>query len=406
MLQMTQQQKTILKNNKMKRNNMKNLKLLVLMIGGLFMTQYTFAQKGKITSAQLNLQDGKVLDAKKDIDAALMDAEIQKRVDAWTTKGDVYKQIYETKLFYTQNPNCLFDSKDAYMKAFELELNPKKQKNFSTPLNTLSGYLFNEGLNRFNNQKYDDSYLHFDASRVINEFLFSKAMVSTLDTNVIYATAISGANINKTEEVKPLFEKLITMNFDNPVIYETLAQIYEIQKNTEGLKSVVTKGLAKYPKNSNLQVYELNATLDGGDVKESIAKFEKAFTNDPTNASLAFNLGVLYDKTQDLEKTKEYYEKAISLKPEYGDAYFNLGVMYFNAGVAKNKEMNAVDDAKDKDGKIYTGLKAERDELFKKALPNLEKAYEIDPKNADYKSNLKKVYASMNMLEKAKALGE
>jgi tetratricopeptide (TPR) repeat protein len=385
---------------------MKNLKLLVLMIGGLFMTQHTFAQKGKITSAQLNLQDGRVMEAKKDIDAALMDAEIQKRVDAWTTKGDVYKQIYETKLYYTQNPNCLFDSKDAYMKAYELELNPKKQKNFSTPLNMLSGYLFNEGLNRFNNKKYDDSYLHFDASRVINEFLFSKAMVSTLDTNVIYATAISGANINKTEEVKPLFEKLITMNFDNPVIYETLAQIYEIQKNTEGLKSVVTKGLAKYPKNSNLQVYELNATLDGGDLKESISKFEKAFTNDPTNASLAFNLGVLYDKAQDPVKTKEFYDKAIAMKPDYGDAFFNLGVMFFNAGVAKNKEMNAVDDNKDKDGKIYAGLKAERDELFKKALPNLEKAYEIDPKSVDYKSNLKKVYASMNMLEKAKALGD
>jgi tetratricopeptide (TPR) repeat protein len=224
---------------------------------------------------------------------------------------------------------------------------------------------------------------------------------------LIYATAISGANINKTEEVKPLLEKLIAMDYDNPVIYETLAQVYEIQKNAEGLKSVVTKGLAKYPKNSNLQVYELNATLDGGDLKESISRsLRKRFTNDPTNASLAFNLGVLYDKSHESGKTKEYYEKAISLKPEYGDAYFNLGVMYFNAGVAKNKEMNAVDDAKDKDGKIYTGLKAERDELFKKALPNLEKAYEIDPKNADYKSNLKKVYASMNMLEKAKALGE
>ena len=196
------------------------------------------------------------------------------------------------------------------------------------------------------------------------------------------------------------------MDFDNPVIYETLAQVYELQKNEEGLKSVVTKGLAKYPKNSNLQVYELNATLDGGDLKESISKFEKAFTNDPTNASLAFNLGVLYDKAQDPVKTKEFYDKAIAMKPDYGDAFFNLGVMYFNAGVAKNKEMNAVDDAKDKDGKIYAGLKAERDELFKKALPNLEKAYEIDPKNVDYKSNLKKVYASMNMLEKAKALGE
>jgi thioredoxin-like negative regulator of GroEL len=61
---------------------------------------------------------------------------------------------------------------------------------------------------------------------------------------------------------------------------------------------------------------------------------------------------------------------------------------------------------KTKTEKSTQALKAERDELFKKALPNLEKAYEIDPKNADYKSNLKKVYASMNMLEKAKALGE
>jgi Flp pilus assembly protein TadD len=82
------------------------------------------------------------------------------------------------------------------------------------------------------------------------------------------------------------------MDYDNPVIYETLAQVYEIQKNAEGLKSVVTKGLAKYPKNSNLQVYELNATLDGGDLKESIEKFEKAMAGDPTNASFAFNLGV------------------------------------------------------------------------------------------------------------------
>ena len=68
--------------------------------------------------------------------------------------------------------------------------------------------------------------------------------------------------------------------------------------------------------------------------------------------------------------------------------------------------MNAVDDAKDKDGRIYAGLKAERDALFQQALPNLEKAYQVDPKNKEYKANLKKVYASMNMLEKAKALSD
>ena len=385
---------------------MKNFKLTVLMMGAMFLLQNTYAQKGKITSAQISISEGRVMDAKKDIDAALLDAEIQKRVDAWSTKGEVYKMIYETKIYYAQNPNCLFDSKDAYLKAYELETNPKKLKGYNTPLTNLTGYLFNEGLNRFNAKKYDDAYKHFEASRYINDFMFTKGMISNVDTNTIYATAMAGVNAEKTADALPLLEKLVAMNYDNSVVYETLAQIYETQNNKETLAKVVAKGLAKYPSNKNLQVYELNATLDGGDAQQSIDKFEKAFAGDPKNASLAFNLAVLYDKVQNSAKTKEYYEKAISLKPDYGDAYYNLGVMYFNAGVAKNKEMNAVDDNKDKDGKIYAGLKAERDALFQQALPNLEKAYQIDPSNVDYKSNLKKVYASMNMLEKAKALGE
>lgn len=385
---------------------MKNLKTLILILGSLFLIQNSFAQKGKITSAQLNLQDGKVMDAKKDIDAALQDAEVQKMVKAWHTKGDVYNQIYESKIYYATNPTCLFEAKDAYLKAFELETNPKKQKEFGAPLTTVSSYLFNEGLNRFNAKKYDDAYTHFDASRLINDFLFSKGLASVIDTNTIYATAMSAANTNKTDQAKPLLEKLVEMNFNNEVVYETLAQIYEIQKNRDALEKLIAKGLAKYPKNKNLQIYELNATLDNTDIQQSIDKFEKAAASDPTNSSILFNLGVLYDKNRNTVKAKEYYEKAIAIKPDYGDAFFNIGVMYFNEGVAKNKEMNAVDEKIDKEGKIYDGLKAERDELFKKALPMLEKAYTIDPKNIDYKSNLKKVYASMNMLDKAKALGE
>lgn len=385
---------------------MKNIKLIVLILGSLFLGQNLFAQKGKIVSAQMSLQDGKVLDAKRDIDAALQDAEVQKMAKAWNTKGDVYKNIYETKLFYAQNPNCLFDAKDAYMKAYELETNPKKQKDYHEPLALLGGYLFNEGLDRFNSKKYDDAYRHFEASRSINEFLFNKGFVATLDTNTIFATAMAGANVNKTTEIKPLLEKLVDMNYDNPAVYETLAQLYEAEKDKAALDKVVSKGLAKYPGNKNLQIYELNATLDNGDLQQSIDKFEKASQNDPKNSSILFNLGVLYDKAKNTDKAKEYYQKAIDIRPDFGDAYFNLGVIYFNAGVELNKQMNALDDKTDKDGKKYEAMKVQRDELFKQALPNLEKAYSIDPKNPDYKSNLKKVYAAMNMLDKAKALSE
>lgn len=380
---------------------MKNVKILFTLFSALFLFQNSFAQKGKITSAQMFMQEGKVMDAKREIDAALQNPEIQTMVKAWFTKGDVYKGIYETTIFYAQNPNCLFEAKDAYLKAYELETNAKKKDDVSTPLTMVAGFLFNEGLNRFNSKKNEDAYKHFDASRLINDFLYKNKMTPTLDTNAIFATAIAGANAQKADEVQPLLESLVEMDYDNPSIYETLAQIYDIQKNKAGLDKVVAKGMKKYPSNKNLQVYELNATLDSDDFKDAIDKFEKAAVNDPKNSSILFNLGVLYDKINNFEKAKESYEKAIAISPDYSDAYFNLGVMYFNDGVALHKKMNEEDDMKK-----YEVLKKQRDDIFLKALPNLEKAYSINPKNVDYKQNLKKVYASMNMLEKAKALSD
>ncbi|MEZ5054612.1 MAG: tetratricopeptide repeat protein [Chitinophagales bacterium] len=367
--------------------------------------QNAIAQKGKIVDAQLSLQAGKIMEAKKSIDEALSDAEIQKRVDAWTTKGDVYKQIYEGKLFYAQNPNCLFDAKDAYLKAYELELNPKKQKKNFPSMEMLYSYLFNEGFERFNSKKYDDAFKHFKASQDIDAFLNEKQYKSVLDTNNIFAAGIAAANANDLDAALPYLKKLVDMNYNNAAVYETLAQIYDNKKQEADLKAIVVKGLAKYPDNKNLQIYELNATLDGGDLSESISKFESAVAKDPKNASIIFNLAVLYDKNKQTDKAKETYDKAIAIKPDYGDAYFNIGVMYFNEGVEINKSMNAIDDKDDPLGKKYNELKVKRDAVFQKALPYLEKAYEIDPNNIDYKSNLKKVYASMNMLEKAKALG-
>ncbi len=382
------------------------LSILLLTVSCIFLTNSVHAQKSKIGSAQILLDEGKALEAKTEIDAALQDEEIQKMPKAWNTKGEVYRNIYETKIYYLQNPNCLFIAKDAYTKAIELELNPKKQKDFIASLTAISGYLFNEGLERFNIKKNEDAYKHFDASRVINNYLFDKKFIPALDTNAIYATAIAGANINKYDEALPLLEKLVDMNYNNVAAYEVLAQIYDNKKEKEKLVKFISLALSRFPKNNNLMMYDLNSTLEGGNDQSKLEKLLAALENDPKNTSILFNIGAVYDKMKNTESAKEYYLKAISMKADYGDAYYNLGVMYFNAGVEVNKKMNAIEEKDDRDGKKYTAMKAERDELFKLALPNLEKAFEIDPKNQDYRQNLKKVYASMNMLEKAKALSE
>lgn len=378
----------------------------IILLSAFFFVQNMYAQKGKITDAQLSLQAGKVLDAKKSIDEALQSEEIQKRSDAWNTKGDVNKNIYESKIYYAQNPNCLFDAKEAYIKAFELETNPKKQKNVYPNLDLVYGYLFNEGFERFNGKKYDDAYKYFKASVDVNDFLVSKGYKQTIDTNAVFAAGISAANDNKLEEALPILKRLEAMNYDNVAVYETLAQIYDNTNQKEELAKLLKTASAKYPNNKNFQVYELNASLDAGDVSASLKKFEAAAAKDPDNPTIQFNLAALYDKAKQTDKAIETYQKVIKANPKFGDAYFNIGVIYFNQGVEVNKKMNAIDDKDDPLGEKFNAMKKERNDIFNKALPYLEKAYEIDPKNADYKQNLKKVYASMNMLDKAKALGE
>lgn len=360
-----------------------------------------YAQKGKVNSAEMSLSEGKVLDAKKDIDAALTDAETQNSVKAWRVKGDVYKDIYETKLYYPQNPNCLFDAKDAYIKALGLETNPKKQKDYSTPLSALEGYLFNEGLGRYKQNNNEDAYRHFSTAYSINELLLSKGLQKSIDTSALFAAAVSGASAKKYTEVTPMLEKLVSMNYNEPSVYESLAQIYEETKNTEALAEIVKKGLAKFPDNKNLKVIELNQALSSNDLSAQIQKFEDAVKKEPKNTSYLFNLAVIYDKAGQADKAKATYEQIIAADTKFGDAYYNLGIMTFNEGIEINKKMNALDD---KEVDKYNALKKQRDEVFQKALPYLEKAYQIDTKNQDYKQSLRKVYAAMNMLDKAKAL--
>ncbi len=360
-----------------------------------------YAQKGKVNSAEISLSEGKVLDAKKDIDAALTDAETQTSVKAWRVKGDVYKDIYETKLYYPQNPNCLFDAKDAYIKALGLETNPKKQKDYSTPLSALEGYLFNEGLGRYKQNNNEDAFRHFSSAYSINELLLSKGLQKSIDTSALFAAAVSGASAKKYTEVTPMLEKLVSMNYNEPSVYESLAQIYEETKNTEALAEIVKKGLAKYPDNKNLKVIELNQALSSNDLSAQIQKFEDAVKKEPKNTSYLFNLAVIYDKAGQTDKAKATYEQIIAADTKFGDAYYNLGIMTFNEGIEINKKMNALDD---KEVDKYNALKKQRDEIFQKALPYLEKAYQIDTKNPDYKQSLRKVYAAMNMLDKVKAL--
>lgn len=68
----------------------------------------------------------------------------------------------------------------------------------------------------------------------------------------------------------------------------------------------------------------------------ALQALEKANFLAPTDAKIAYNLGVLYGQTNNLQKGMEVLEKTIILKPDYRDAYYALGLFYREQAIDKN----------------------------------------------------------------------
>lgn len=105
-----------------------------------------------------------------------------------------------------------------------------------------------------------------------------------------------------------------------------------------------------------------------------------------------------------LEKAKEIYNKALELSPNDTELLDGAFRLYFNSGYDKLKddqklvdELNANLNNKTK----YDELMLKRKEMFKNALPDFEKAYQLKKNDENTKQLLKMSYEMLDMKDKA-----
>jgi Flp pilus assembly protein TadD len=123
----------------------------------------------------------------------------------------------------------------------------------------------------------------------------------------------------------------------------------------------------------------------------------------PNDADLIFNLGVISYNAKNNADAEKYYLQAIKIKPNYVNAYLNLAILKLDADKVLFEEISKLGNS-EKDNKRYAVLKKQREVVFTSALPYLEKANELDPKNTEVKNTLLSVYGALEMTEKKKAL--
>lgn len=181
-------------------------------------------------------------------------------------------------------------------------------------------------------------------------------------------------------------------------IYKNIALILVDQGKIEEAKKAISDARKANPEDSSLALAEANLYLQTKDFETYKKIIAEILEKSPNDAALVFNLGVISANAKNAVEAEKYYKRVMEIDPNYLNAYINLAALKLEDEKAIIDEMNKLGNS-EKDMKRYNVLKTKRENLFKSAIPYLQKAYDMDPKNIDVAKTLLNVYSALEMPE-------
>jgi hypothetical protein len=162
-------------------------------------------------------------------------------------------------------------------------------------------------------------------------------------------------------------------------------------------KPVIEKNSARKPKIAKNIAILLDQQNENEKAKKAYDVAKELDGNDLELLSSEINF---YYKIKDIERYTQLTKELIDKNPNDASLHFNLGYLMLKDDIQIVEEINKNLD----NYKKYDELVAKRKEMYKRALPHLERSYLIDPNLADLKNILKLSYDILGMKEKADKL--
>jgi len=371
----------------------------------LFAVTCAFAQKGKVTSALSYKEAGKLDKAVEAIEETI-DASNPKTEGSvtwprtWEVRGEIYQAVFQSKdeNYKKLSNDPLTVAYDSYMKALQLDDKDRFSKSVKIKLTLLIGDLTNQAVAGFNEEAYEKAMKSFEQIMAIEQTPVYKAEdPNAVDTVIIFNAGLAAYNAKQYDKAIEYYKQAAKYKYNGAKTYSLIANSYFQKKDTVGALNVLQDGLKEYSDNGILLVEVINVYLNANKVDDAMKYLDIAISQDPKNASYFFAQGTLYDKLQKPEEAATSYLKAIEYKEDYFDAYYNLGALYYNKGVKQVDVANAIPSNQPEK---YEVEKDKADIEFKKAIPYMEKAHEINPTDKFTLESLKTLYYRLKMLDK------
>ena len=321
------------------------------------------------------------------------------KVDHWDYPLEkTYKALDDGKLLQT--------AYDSYNKS--LTIDPKYSNTALNPSNATLGiknvgeFYFNDGVVALRKKNFEDALMNLENAYKIYHEIGKKE-----DRIALYA-GFAAESLHDTTKAIKYYSSILNSGMKNASLYMGLGYLYLGQKKTEDALNAIQTGRKVLPENQNLLLAEANIYMATNRAKEANELLAQAAKSNPDNAQLFYAMGNNYDRilkdstvSEEIKKSAfeagvNAYKKATEIDPKYFDAFFNLGALYYNTAAdyltqAGNLPMSAQDQ--------YDKLKADAKTNFTSAIPYLEKAHNLQPKDHNTMVMLRTAYSQTGNVE-------
>jgi tetratricopeptide (TPR) repeat protein len=398
------------------------MKKLGLTLGLCLLASVSFGQKKAVSEALKLAKDSKpnFAEARTKIKEALEHEETKNDAKTWYTAGQIEDLQFtgeNTKQILGQQPDeavmyeALINVYPYFKKANELDhlpdakgkVKPKFTKDIRSTLKANLAYYLNGGAYFFDQKDYKktfdffNQYIEIADSKLLKEGV--KQGEETVDSTYIFANyyaAIAASLLNDHALAVEALKRASKLEYKRNDMLQYLAEEYKNVNDTLNLLKTLEEGLSIFPKEPYYILNLVSVYINSGQNDKALEYLNAAIINDPVNAQLYDVAGRVYESgLKDYAKAEEFFLKAIKIDGENAETQSNLGRIYFNRGVTQLDEANNIADVKK-----YNEEREKAKELFRKALPYFEKAYQLNPDAFDNKMALRSIYYNLDMGDK------
>jgi len=371
----------------------------------------SFAQKGKVTTAQSLKDAGKLDEAFAAIEEAVDPAneKAEKSIPwpkTWEVRGEIFQAIGQSadENFKKLSKDPLTEALNSYNKALELDTKGSNAKGIKIKLTLLTNDLTNQAVNAFQVEDYTKALASFEQILEVNNMQIVKEdNPDAVDTVIIFNAALAAYNAENYEKAISYYKESAKYGYNGARTYSLIGASYQMMNDTTAALDALREGYLKYPDDNALLESMIQIYMDLDKTDEALSNLEKAIAQDPTKPRYYFAQGALYEKLGNEEKAIETYKKTMEVDPEFFNAYYNLGALYYNKGVQQievAKEVPANENAK------YEAELKKADDWFALALPYMEKCNTLQADDKMVLESLKNLYYRLKQMDKYNAVLE